>query len=117
MLATELIRPSLRVRVNEIQPGYFASASQQLDRADRTGEMTTAGGKISDERGVSSVSEQQISDWDIPVGRVRRSDLRALTVQVGTPSEIAQVTLLLATNRYMTGSAISIDGGWLTTHA
>ena len=40
-----------------------------------------------------------------------------LTTQVGTPSEIGQVILLLATNRYMNGAAIAIDGGWLTTHA
>ena len=29
MLASELIRPSLRIRVNEIQPGYFPSESSR----------------------------------------------------------------------------------------
>ena len=79
--------------------------------------MTTAGGKISDERGVSAISAQQIEEWDIPCGRVHRRGRPLLTVQVGTPSEIGQVVLLLATNRYMNGAAIAIDGGWLTTHA
>lgn len=39
------------------------------------------------------------------------------SVQVGTAAEIGQVVLLLATNRYISGSAIVVDGGWLIAHA
>ncbi len=47
---------------------------------------------------------QKASEWNIPLGRL------------GTPEEIADAAVFLATNNYMTGQEIIVDGGLSLTH-
>ncbi len=47
---------------------------------------------------------QKASEWNIPLGRL------------GTPEEIADAAVFLATNTYMTGQEIVVDGGLSLTH-
>ncbi|GAB00079.1 uncharacterized protein L969DRAFT_90924 [Mixia osmundae IAM 14324] len=91
LLATELARPHIRVRVNSIAPGYFPS------------EMTT---NSSGEDNKSSLSSEGfMTERGVPYGRP------------GTERDMAQLLLLFACNEYVTGQTTVIDGGWLLRHA
>ncbi|GAB1742808.1 hypothetical protein NU219Hw_g8518t1 [Hortaea werneckii] len=86
MLAWELKRPGLEIRVNTLAPGYFPS------------EMTPIGGDMGQQK------EHFREKWGIPVGRA------------GQPKDYAQAVLNFATNQYVSGSVLVIDGGWLLAH-
>lgn len=75
------------VRVNSIAPGYFPS------------EMTTG---ESDEQQKSHMPKGKIEEkGHVPIGRE------------GSDEEMAQGVIFLATNRYVNGEVIAIDGGVL----
>ncbi|KAK5652659.1 hypothetical protein OQA88_10253 [Cercophora sp. LCS_1] len=76
------------IRVNSIAPGYFPS------------EMTTG---ESDEGGKSVLSDDAVKGkgHPVPAGRA------------GSDEEMAQACLFLATNRYVNGEIIAVDGGVL----
>jgi NAD(P)-dependent dehydrogenase (short-subunit alcohol dehydrogenase family) len=75
------------IRVNSIAPGYFPS------------EMTM---NESDEKNKSEMPKEKIEDkGHVPMGRA------------GADEEMAMGVLFLATNRYVNGEVIAIDGGVL----
>ncbi|OSX59512.1 hypothetical protein POSPLADRAFT_1150956 [Postia placenta MAD-698-R-SB12] len=91
LLAQELRRPGVKVRVNSIAPGIFPS------------EMTTSG---SDDKNKSAipVDESYGEKKGIPAGRPGREE------------DMAQAALLLACNEYMYGQVVAVDGGYLLEH-
>jgi len=91
LLAQELTRPGVKVRVNSIAPGIFPS------------EMTT---NESDEHQKSHIpaGEQYREEKQIPAGRP------------GRDQDMAQAVLMLAVNQYASGQTIAIDGGYLLRH-
>ncbi|KAK4505896.1 hypothetical protein PRZ48_003861 [Zasmidium cellare] len=86
-LAVDFKRPDLEVRVNTLAPGYFPS------------EMTPVNEHLGKEK------QYFRENWGVPFGRA------------GTPKDYAQALLNFATNGYVTGSTLVIDGGWLLAHA
>jgi len=87
MLAQELSRPGVKVRVNAIAPGVFPS------------EMTTGG---SDETNKSHRSAEGFrEEKNIPAGRP------------GRDQDMAQAVLHLAVNQYANGQVFTLDGGFL----
>lgn len=75
------------IRVNSVAPGYFPS------------EMTM---KENDEKNKSEMPKEEIEDkGHVPMGRA------------GADKEMAKGVLFLATNRYVNGEVIAIDGGVL----
>ncbi|GAB7358925.1 hypothetical protein MBLNU230_g5002t1 [Neophaeotheca triangularis] len=86
-LAVDFKRPGLEVRVNTLAPGYFPS------------EMTPIAGDSGKQK------EHFMNKWGIPFGRA------------GLPRDYAQAVLQFAVNGYVTGSSMTIDGGWLLAHA
>jgi NAD(P)-dependent dehydrogenase (short-subunit alcohol dehydrogenase family) len=87
MLAQELSRPGVKVRVNAIAPGVFPS------------EMTTG---ESDERNKSHREAEGFRDEKgVPAGRP------------GKDEDMAQAVLALAVNQYANGQIFAIDGGFL----
>ncbi|KIM76359.1 hypothetical protein PILCRDRAFT_826347 [Piloderma croceum F 1598] len=91
LLAQELRRPGVQVRVNSIAPGIFPS------------EMTT---KDSDETNKSSIptGDNYGDVKGIPAGRP------------GAEEDMAQAALMLACNQYAYGQTVVIDGGYLLEH-
>ncbi|PCH40769.1 NAD(P)-binding protein [Wolfiporia cocos MD-104 SS10] len=91
LLAQELRRPGVKVRVNSIAPGIFPS------------EMTTEG---SNEQNKSTipVDEEYGKKKGIPAGRS------------GGEEDMAQAALLLACNQYIYGETLTVDGGYLLEH-
>ncbi|ESK88499.1 short-chain dehydrogenase [Moniliophthora roreri MCA 2997] len=91
ILAQELRRKGVNIRVNSIAPGIFPS------------EMTTEG---SDELNKSSipVDDSYRNKKGIPAGRPGRDE------------DMAQAALMLAVNQYAYGQTIAIDGGYLLEH-
>ncbi|KAF8901255.1 NAD(P)-binding protein [Mucidula mucida] len=87
-LAQEFKRPGVGVRVNGIAPGLFPS------------EMT-AGSSDATNKSDLSTSEDQAQKKGIPAGRP------------GCDEDMAQVALMLATNQYMYGQIVTVDGGVL----
>ncbi|RYO94230.1 hypothetical protein DL766_002260 [Monosporascus sp. MC13-8B] len=88
-MALDLSHENIRVRVNGIALGYFPS------------EMTTAG---SDQNNESTYSLDEFRQFTSSMGaRVQR---------MGGPRDIASAILLLATNEYMWGEIIIVDGGF-----
>lgn len=87
MLAQEFSEPGVKVRVNSIAPGIFPSV------------MTT------DEAGPDQKSHIDASNYrekkGIPAGRP------------GKDEDMAIALLSLATNQYMTGETVRVDGGYL----
>ena len=47
-----------------------------------------------------------------PVIRARLADLQPLTGGFGSPDDVAQACLYLATAPFVTGAVLSVDGGW-----
>jgi NAD(P)-dependent dehydrogenase (short-subunit alcohol dehydrogenase family) len=88
-LAVDLKRPGLEIRVNTLAPGYFPSEMTPIAKAD----------------GKEKEFFRDLSGWGIPFGRA------------GQPRDYAQAILNFATNGYVTGSTLVIDGGWLLAHA
>ncbi len=87
MLATEMARRGLGIRVNVVCPGYFPTGMTVIPNESNTGsEAHTA-----EFRG----------KWGIPFGRP------------GNATDYAQCIFGLATNQYVTGAEMVIDGGWL----
>lgn len=91
MLAQELNRPGVKVRVNSIAPGIFPS------------EMTT-----------NESDEQQKSH--IPAGEEYREEKGIPAGRPGKDEDMAQAVLMLAANQYATGQTVAIDGGYLLRH-
>ncbi|KDQ64125.1 hypothetical protein JAAARDRAFT_52118 [Jaapia argillacea MUCL 33604] len=92
LLAQELRRPGVKVRVNSVAPGIFPS------------EMTAK--EDSDELNKSQlpVGEDYGAQKGIPAGRPGRDE------------DIAQTVLFLAANEYAYGQTVTIDGGYLLEH-
>ncbi|KIK58335.1 hypothetical protein GYMLUDRAFT_1006896 [Collybiopsis luxurians FD-317 M1] len=91
LLAQELRRKAVNVRVNSVAPGIFPS------------EMTT---NESDEQNKSKIpaGESYGEKKGIPAGRP------------GAEQDMAQAVLTLACNQYAYGQTIAIDGGYLLEH-
>lgn len=87
LLAQDLKRPDLMVRVNNLAPGFFPS------------EMVGVG------RDFGREQEHFRKRWEIPFGRS------------GNARDYAQAVLNFAANQYVTGTTLVIDGAWLLVHA
>jgi len=90
LLAQELRRPGVRVRVNAFSPGVFPS------------EMTTEGSGPDQKSHLPA--EGFYEKKGIPAGRPGKDD------------DIAQVVLMLAVNTYLNGQNVHVDGGYLLEH-
>ncbi|KAJ4158322.1 uncharacterized protein LMH87_008854 [Akanthomyces muscarius] len=88
MLAAEIAAAGLRIRVNSIAPGVFPS------------EMTAK--EESDDRQKSELPKDKVGE--IPARRP------------GKDEDMAQAVLLLASNQYMNGEKVIVDGGYTLTH-
>jgi len=87
LLAQELRRPGVKIRVNAFSPGYFPS------------EMST---KSSGEDQKSHIPVEGFGEnKGVPAGRPGKDD------------DIAQLVLMLAVNTYVNGQNVIVDGGWL----
>lgn len=84
MLASEMAGNGLKIRVNGIAPGVFPS------------EMTTEG---SDEAQKSSIPGEEYAE-KVPAGRP------------GKDEDMAQAVLFFATNQYLVGQTLAVDGGY-----
>ncbi|KAJ3466737.1 hypothetical protein MRS44_004301 [Fusarium solani] len=84
MLASEIAGNNLKIRVNGIAPGVFPS------------EMTTEG---SDEAQKSSIPREKYAE-KVPAGRP------------GKDEDMAQAVLFFATNQYLVGQTLAVDGGY-----
>ncbi|KZT29457.1 NAD-P-binding protein [Neolentinus lepideus HHB14362 ss-1] len=91
LLAQELRRPGVKVRVNSVAPGIFPS------------EMTT---NESNEANKSEIptDESYGEKKGIPAGRP------------GAEEDMAQLILSMAVNEYLYGQTIALDGGYLLEH-
>ncbi|KAJ9474688.1 hypothetical protein PHBOTO_004564 [Pseudozyma hubeiensis] len=89
MLAHELrFRSDVGVRVNAIAPGLFST------------EMTSGGKSVK-----GKTSSEHVVGFENPAGRV------------GSEEEYAQVVLVLASNGFLTGQVVAVDGGFVTAIA
>lgn len=84
MLATEFANNKIKIRVNSIAPGVYPS------------EMTA---KSSNENNESELKKEDF--LDIPAQRP------------GSERDMGNACLFLATNQYLNGQTIAVDGGWL----
>ncbi|KAI8722617.1 hypothetical protein NCS52_00406000 [Fusarium sp. LHS14.1] len=84
MLASEIAGNKLKIRVNGIAPGVFPS------------EMTTEG---SDEAQKSEIPREKYEE-KVPAGRP------------GKDEDMAQAVLFFATNQYLVGQTLAVDGGY-----
>ncbi|KAI2627747.1 NAD(P)-binding protein [Hypoxylon sp. NC1633] len=91
-MAFELSHEKVNVRVNGIALGYFPS------------EMTT--GTSNDENESQASEDFRLFLESIGVKKVKR---------MGTPQEIASAVLALATNEFIWGTVMIVDGGFLLT--
>jgi len=87
LLATEFSRENVCVRVNSIAPGYFPS------------EMTTS------ESNELNKSHMDQEGW--------RKEKMVPADRPGRDEDIAQAVLLLASNKYVNGQTLVVDGGLL----
>jgi NAD(P)-dependent dehydrogenase (short-subunit alcohol dehydrogenase family) len=84
MLAAEIVSNKLKIRVNSIAPGVFPS------------EMTTDG---SDEAQKSFIPKEKYEE-KVPAGRA------------GKDQDMAATVLFFATNQYLVGQTVAVDGGY-----
>ncbi|KAF5021083.1 hypothetical protein F66182_6872 [Fusarium sp. NRRL 66182] len=84
MLAAEIVSNKLKIRVNSIAPGVFPS------------EMTTDG---SDENQKSFIPKDKYAE-KVPAGRA------------GKDQDMAGAVLFFATNQYLIGQTLAVDGGY-----
>lgn len=89
MLAAEVAEAGLKIRINSIAPGVFPS------------EMTAK--EESDDRQKSSLPKEKM-EGDIPAQRP------------GKDEDIAQTVLFIASNQYMNGQRVVVDGGYTLSH-
>ncbi|KAF7560458.1 hypothetical protein G7046_g3684 [Stylonectria norvegica] len=87
MLANEVAENQLKIRVNSIAPGVFPS------------EMTTEG---SDEKQKSFIPKEKYAE-KVPAGRP------------GKDEDMAGAVLFFATNQYLQGQTLAVDGGYTIT--
>ena len=92
LLATELAAAGLRIRVNSIAPGVFPS------------EITA--GKPAD--------PVNANKSNLPAGSWGTAEI--LAGRPGSDVDMAGAVLFVATNQYLHGQIISIDGGYLAQH-
>lgn len=84
MLASEIVSNGLKIRVNSIAPGVFPS------------EMTTDG---SDDAQKSFIPKEKYAE-KVPAGRP------------GKDEDMAATILFFATNQYLVGQTLAVDGGY-----
>ena len=53
------------------------------------------------------------ADDDERAAKLGQATAAHLIPRPGTPEEVASAVLFLATNRFVTGTTIDVDGGWL----
>ncbi|KAI5923039.1 hypothetical protein F4810DRAFT_711081 [Camillea tinctor] len=93
-MALELSQDAIKVRVNGLALGYFPS------------ELTVG----------PSNAENEIPPYDVEKFREGAAAMGARTVKrMGAPEELASVILTLATNDFLWGSIIPLDGGFSLT--
>ncbi|KAI0602489.1 hypothetical protein F4775DRAFT_537480 [Biscogniauxia sp. FL1348] len=93
-LAFELSHDAIKVRVNCLALGYFPS------------EMTVG----------SSGAENESAAYDVEQFRAGAASMGARTVRrMGKPEELASVVLMLATNEFLWGTTVTVDGGFSLT--
>jgi len=92
LLAQELRRPGVKVRVNNIAPGVFPSEMTTKEESDETN------------KSYIPVDEEYGEKKGIPAGRP------------GRDADMAQAILALACNEYLYGSTLTVDGGYLLEH-
>ncbi|KAF8589023.1 NAD(P)-binding protein [Ramaria rubella] len=90
VLAQELRRPEVKIRVNSFSPGIFPS------------EMTAKESGPDQKSHISS--DGFLENKGIPAGRPGKDD------------DIAQLVLMLAVNTYINGENVHVDGGYLLEH-
>ncbi|KAF8901260.1 hypothetical protein CPB85DRAFT_1227996 [Mucidula mucida] len=90
-LAQEFKRPGVGVRVNSIAPGIFPSEMTAGSSDDVNKSEIPTDGDYGAKKG-------------IPAGRP------------GAENDMAQAALMLATNQYMYGQVVTVDGGYLLVH-
>jgi len=90
LLAQELARQAVRVRVNSVAPGVFPS------------EMTTDGSDAANKSYMDAEGWRE--EKQVPAGRP------------GKDEDVAQAVLHFAVNQYANAQTVAIDGGYLLTH-
>ncbi|OCH94512.1 NAD(P)-binding protein [Obba rivulosa] len=91
LLAQELRRPGVKVRVNSIAPGIFPSEMTTEDSDSKNKSQIPTGDDYGEKKG-------------IPAGRPGREE------------DMAQAALFLACNQYMWGQTVAVEGGYLLEH-
>ncbi|KAI0658528.1 NAD-P-binding protein [Cubamyces menziesii] len=91
LLAQELRRPGVKVRVNNIAPGIFPS------------EMT-----------VGESDDKNKSAMEVPTDYGEKKGIPA--GRPGRDEDMAQTALYIATNEYLYGQTIAVEGGYLLEH-
>jgi NAD(P)-dependent dehydrogenase (short-subunit alcohol dehydrogenase family) len=92
MLATELAAAGLQIRVNSIAPGVFPS-------------VITAG---------KPADPVNANKSDLPPGSWGTAEI--LAGRPGSDVDMAGAVLFIATNQYLHGQIINLDGGYLVQH-
>lgn len=90
VLASEMAKAGLKIRINSIAPGIFPS------------EITTKTSNAHTQK--SELPEDYALTRDIIAGRP------------GNDGDMANAILFLATNQYINGQIIAVDGGYLLKH-
>lgn len=90
VMAAELARAGLQIRVNSIAPGIFPS------------EMT------------AKTSDRNTQKSELPQDYVLTKDISAR--RPGNDQDMASAILFAATNQYLNGQIIVVDGGYLIQH-
>ncbi|RSH89679.1 hypothetical protein EHS25_002230 [Saitozyma podzolica] len=93
LMATDLCAEEIGIRVNNLAPGYFST------------ELTT---------GTASTNGK--SSWPIDEFKAEMKRVHSNADRPGTDTEMGSGILLLATNDYVNGHTLLIDGGLLLRH-